>query len=120
MLNESKMFLLDDRSKVCHRTDLQLSLIIIAESNRLVSRLSHIMAWALAQKALASGECHPEQMNPGLYSLPIETDFRLLKCPEYHLMPKALLALLDRSQRLYLQVVRVDERMRHSLSLAET
>jgi regulator of CtrA degradation len=85
------------------------------ETMRLTARLSEIMAWLLAQKAVHAGEITREDMASDKFRLSRdavcfeETDVTVTK------LPPGLRELLSRSRRLYVRVARLDELVRRSL-----
>ena len=78
------------------------------EAMRLTARLTHVMAWLLAQRAVHAGEITLEEAASEPYSLGghriclEESDY----LPE--LEDPWLLTLLDRSLRLYVRIARLD------------
>jgi regulator of CtrA degradation len=84
-------------------------LVVNCEALRLTSRLTHIMAWLLIQKAVHAGEISAAEA--------AGTDHRLAGqsvCRERQVfrdvsMPPALQMLLERSYQLYTRVERLDE-----------
>ena len=90
-------------------------LCFCGETKRLTARLTQIMAWRLAQRAVHAGEISREDAL---------TDHRPLSEHEICMddeamasaaMPRRLASLLDRSQRLYVRVARLDELARRQL-----
>jgi regulator of CtrA degradation len=85
------------------------------ETMRLTARLSEIMAWLLAQKAVYAGEISRADMASDKFRLSgdavcfEETDVTVEK------LPQGLRELLGRSRRLYIRVARLDELVRRSL-----
>ncbi|MGQ9366755.1 DUF1465 family protein [Azospirillum sp. ST 5-10] len=87
------------------------------EAMRVTSRLTQVMAWLLAQKAVHAGEMTEAQASDG-YALTggeICTD---PSGPENEELPTGLRSLLERSHRLYMRVERLDEQFRHSVRQA--
>lgn len=83
------------------------------EALRVTARLSHVMAWLLAQKAVHAGEI-TAQAAADKYRLAAD-DVSLLEAdrvpPE---LPEALQDLLEKSRALYVRVTRLDELVRHA------
>lgn len=84
-----------------------------SEMSRVTMRLTSVMAWLMARKAIASGQLNGEEV--------IE-DYRL-EGEEYclgenellaDLLPSYILDLLDRSQTLYERVWRIDHQTRNA------
>lgn len=82
---------------------------ISREAMRVTARLSHIMAWLLAQKAVQAGEISP-MAAAAVYRLDSD-DLGLMEgSPEGSAaLPEGLRDLLDRSRALYVRVTRLDE-----------
>jgi len=82
------------------------------ETSRLTSRLTHVMAWLLARRAVQAGEITPAEAARPPYTL--ERSERLAgdDDPLGEVLPPALESLMERSQRLYVRVSRLDELVR--------
>jgi regulator of CtrA degradation len=74
------------------------------ESMRLTVRITQIMAWCLAQKAIFAGE------------LPRDLCLGGLENADDEWLPKALRALLARSRALYVRVMRLDALMHREIA----
>ena len=88
------------------------------ESLRVTSRLTQVMAWLLAQKAVYAGELTREQAAGDEFALsggPVCLD---PSGPENESLPSGLRSLLDRSHRLYIRVSRLDDMVRQSVERA--
>ena len=95
-------------------------LILCCETMRLTARLTHVMAWLLAQKAVHAGEITLAEAAAEPFSLGGSTT-----CLDEHpgvaaLGDDWLIGLLDRSRRLYIRVSRLDEMVRREVDLATT
>jgi len=79
------------------------------ETTRLTARLTTIMAWLLARKAVLAGELTQAEAATPPYVL--ERNLTLADGdPEaYENLPELLSDLMDRSHRLYIRVTRLDE-----------
>ncbi len=100
-----------DRHAVAPRARLHLS----CETMRLTARLTRVMAWLLAQRAVYEGEIDQAAALEGQKAL---TDLAI--CMEgggeqAGNLPSRLSSLLDRSRRLYIRVARLDELARRRL-----
>jgi regulator of CtrA degradation len=82
------------------------------ESLRVTSRLTQVMAWLLAQKAVHAGELTLEQVAGEEYALSGGTVCTDPSGPENEELPSGLRSLLDRSHRLYVRVSRLDQQVR--------
>ena len=86
-------------------------LIRACESLRVTSRLSQIMAWLLAQKAVLAGEISREQAAAEPYALGGHA-VCLGGGDRVDGLPPRLRSLADRSHALYVRVARLDEMVR--------
>ena len=94
----------------------QVRLQVSYESLRVTSRLTQVMAWLLAQKAVHAGELSPEQAASDEYALSggdICTD---PSGPDNEELPAGLRSLLERSYNLYMRVVRLDDQVRRNVA----
>jgi regulator of CtrA degradation len=85
---------------------------MVVETSRLTARLTHVMAWLLARKAVHAGELTPDQATQPPYVL--ERDEMLVSndSPFGDDLPPSLESLIDRSRHLYIRVSRLDELVR--------
>lgn len=83
------------------------------EAMRVTARLSHIMAWLLAQKAVQAGEMTREQAAEA-YALGDDDVCVLETEVEEEGLPLGLRDLLARSRALYVRVSRLDELVRRA------
>lgn len=82
------------------------------ETMRLTARLTQMMAWLLAQRAVHAGEINQQTAlgdHQALAELAICMDGEEAATDAF---PQDLRALLDRSRRLYVRVARLDEMAR--------
>ena len=93
-----------------HQPDLLPAerLQISCEAMRVTARLSHVMAWLLAQKAVQAGEISPV-VAAAAYRL-TEDDQCLLEggAERTAALPEGLRDLLEKSRALYVRVTRLD------------
>jgi regulator of CtrA degradation len=84
------------------------------ETMRVTARLTQIMAWLLAQKAVHAGELTPQQAASEAHRLAGQAI--CLDHDEAHHagLPLGLQALLARSHALYVRVARLDELVRRA------
>jgi regulator of CtrA degradation len=88
---------------------------ISCEAMRVTARLSHVMAWLLAQKAVQAGEISPVAA-AAAYRLS-EDDVCLLEGGDVSMaLPEGLRDLLDKSRALYVRVTRLDTLVQRSAS----
>lgn len=79
------------------------------ETTRLTARLTQVMAWLLAQRAVHAGEISQQEALCGhspLAELEVCMDGEGEACAT---LPQRMVNLLDRSRRLYIRVARLDE-----------
>lgn len=85
------------------------------ETMRLTARLTQIMAWLLAQRAVNAGEISQHDAL-GDHRALAELEICMADQPVIAAaMPRQLLSLLERSRRLYVRVARLDELARRQL-----
>ena len=82
------------------------------ETMRVTARLTQIMAWLLAQKAVHAGELTPHQAASEAYRLAGQAVCFDDDASQYVGLPDGLQALLGRSHALYVRVARLDELVR--------
>ena len=88
---------------------------VARETMRITTRLTQVMAWLLAQKAVHAGELTARQMASEEYRLDgqsvcLDDDER-----HYTGLPDGLTSLLKRSHALYVRVTRLDELVRRAV-----
>ena len=84
------------------------ALAYAGESMRLTTRLMQVASWLLVQRAVREGDMPPEGACEDRYRLGAEDVCRGATTED---LPVGLLALLDRSERLYERVRHLDRRM---------
>jgi regulator of CtrA degradation len=117
---EAMSLLVEARDYLAHREPLDRGALaaeerlrFCSETMRLTSRLTQIMAWLMAQRAVYEGEIAPERALEGHDPLA-----ELEICMEEDAtsrLPQRLSSLLERSRRLYVRVARLDELARRRL-----
>ncbi|MBK1839892.1 DUF1465 family protein [Azospirillum sp. YIM B02556] len=90
----------------------QVRLQISYESMRVTSRLTQVMAWLLAQKAVHAGEMTKEQAASEDYALSGGEICSDPSGPDNEELPSGLRSLLERSHSLYMRVHRLDHMVR--------
>ena len=84
------------------------------EAMRLTTRLTQVMAWLLAQRAVHEGELSREVAAGEDYRLKADEVCLAETDTAAHSLPPRLLELLDQSRRLYVRVARLDELSRRA------
>jgi regulator of CtrA degradation len=90
-------------------------LAVNCEALRLTSRLTHIMAWLLIQKAVHAGEITPQEAACNDHRLAGQAVCRERSGARGVALPPTLAQLLERSYQLYTRVERLDALVAGSL-----
>lgn len=117
---EAMDLLVEARDYLAHREPIDRQTLaplqrlrFCCETMRLTARLTQIMAWLLAQRAVFAGEISQEAALADHGAL---ADVAICMAEEAPAMPQRLASLLDRSRRLYVRVSRLDELARRQLA----
>ncbi|MFV3073098.1 DUF1465 family protein [Niveispirillum fermenti] len=86
------------------------------ESMRVTSRLTQVMAWILAQKAVHAGELTQEQAVGDDYALSGGHICSDPSGPDNLALPPALRSLLQRSHGLYMRTSRLEDMVRRNVA----
>lgn len=87
---------------------------LCCETMRMTARLTQVMAWLMAQRAVHAGEMSQDELVQKQEPL---SEIRICMEPgEIDGLPYSLVGLLERSHRLYLRVARLDGRVRAVVS----
>jgi len=116
LLIETRNYIAFHESRDHRKLPPEVRLQVSYESMRVTSRLTQVMAWLLAQKAVYAGELTPEQVATEEYALSGGDTCTDPSGPENEELPAGLRSLLDRSHRLYMRVARLDEQVRRSVA----
>ena len=92
--------------------DPAASLLYSCESLRLTTRLTQIMAWLLVQRAVHEGEVSRERAREPGYRLGARDVCLGDTGIDLSDLPRGLRSLLERSERLYRRIDRLDEMVR--------
>jgi regulator of CtrA degradation len=111
---EAMSLLVEARDYLAHREPIDRAALVVedrlrfcSETMRLTSRLTQLMAWLLAQRAVYEGEISQERALDG-HSALAALDI-CMRDEAAEMLPQRLASLLDRSHRLYIRVARLDE-----------
>ncbi|MCF8470134.1 MAG: DUF1465 family protein [Parvibaculum sp.] len=96
----------------------QASLAYAGESMRLTTRLMQVASWLLVRKAVHEGEITSEEANAEKYRLATREIARQPRFDGADALPQRLLELIERSERLYQRVERLDIRLREPAFMA--
>ena len=101
-----------ERAALAPGTDARFA----CEALRVTARLTQIMAWLLAQKAVHAGEMSTDEVT-ARHSPLAEIEICMAHAVDAELgrLPDRFLDLLDRSRRLYVRVARLDGMVRGRL-----
>ncbi|MCZ6447809.1 MAG: DUF1465 family protein [Alphaproteobacteria bacterium] len=91
---------------------------LTCETIRLTARLTHIMAWLLARRAVFAGELTPVEATCPPYLLARNETLADGDPTAYENLPEILSELMDRSHRLYIRVARLDQLAQRTAHLA--
>ena len=88
------------------------SLAYAGESMRLTTRLMQVASWLLVRKAVHEGEMTVEEANSEKYALATKQIARQPRFDGVEALPAKLRELIERSERLYARVERLDTQLR--------
>ncbi|MDP2124260.1 MAG: DUF1465 family protein [Parvibaculum sp.] len=94
----------------------EASLAYAGESMRLTTRLMQVASWLLVRKAVHEGEMTAEEANSEKYRLATKEIARQPRFAGADALPQRLLELIERSERLYARVERLDTRLREPVA----
>jgi len=86
-----------------------LALLHSAETLRVTTRLTHIMAWLLVQRAVHAGELTSEEARADAMRLDGREVCLEAGAETSAALPERLRGLLERSRRLYQRIARLDQ-----------
>lgn len=120
---EAMDLLVEARDYLAHREPIDRKTLMpverlrfCGETMRLTARLTQIMAWLLAQRAVHAGEITQAEALGDNRALAEHAICMEVAAETAEAMPRRLVLLLDRSQRLYVRVARLDELARRQLA----
>lgn len=112
LLEEARFYVADGAPAEAAALPAEARLRFARESMRVTSRLTQVMAWLLAQKAVHAGEIsHAEAADPD-YALAGQSVCAAADPALARGLPAHLRSLLDRSHALYTRVARLDAMVR--------
>jgi regulator of CtrA degradation len=115
LLVEARDYVAGRQARDQERLDGDARLRLCSETMRLTARLTQMMSWLLAQRAVHAGEMAVDDIVTRWEPL---ANARICMEEERERaegLPPDLVALLDRSRRLYVRVARLDEMIRRQL-----
>jgi len=87
----------------------EATLVFTAESLRVTSRLTQVMAWLFVQRAIAAGELPPEEAGTPARRLSGHSTCLPEETADTSEFPEKFTDLLDRSEGLFRRIARLDE-----------
>ena len=84
------------------------AILYATESMRLTTRLMQMASWLLLQRAVASGELSEQEIRQERENINLDSLSETPGREQISRLPEKLAALIDRAQRLYEKVVRLD------------
>ena len=94
----------------------EASLAYAGDSMRLTTRLMQVASWLLVRKAVHEGEITAEEANAEKYRLATKEIARQPRFAGADALPQRLQDLIERSERLYARVERLDSRLREPVA----
>ena len=119
LVKEARSYLSGPGQAAARAMPAEASFGYAAESLRLTTRLTESMSWLFFQRALQEGEITLEESQEEECHLQ-HTDVCLADKPvcDPSLLPEGLQSLLERSERLYQRLLRLDEQGKHAFMRA--
>jgi regulator of CtrA degradation len=121
--DEAMILLVEARNYLAHREandgaglGPRARLAACCESMRVTSRLTQVMAWLLAQKAVQAGEITEREAVSDRFALSAAGICLDVAGQDNMDLPAGLRSLLDRSHRLYVRVSRLEAMVRSRLN----
>lgn len=110
LVREARSYLAGPGQFAARRLPPEVGYAYAAESLRLTTRLTESMAWLMFQRALQEGEISEEEAQRDECHLQfLDTCVEDAPLCDLSLLPDGLVSLLERSERLYRRLVRLDE-----------
>ena len=114
LVEETSAYLDGEGREMARYLNRHASLAYATESMRLTTRLMQVAAWLLIRKAVVSAEVSPEEAEDERYRLSTKELANTASMKETPGLPEAFLDLVERSERLYERVQRLDDQLRRS------
>lgn len=121
--DETMALLIEARNYVAYREPIEqrslpfsTRLQVSYESLRVTSRLTQVMAWLLASRAVHAGELTPDALTSDQFALSGGSICTDASGPDNTELPRGLRSLLLRSHQLYQRVARLEELARRTLN----
>ncbi len=109
MVHEACNYIDGPGRRACNAMEETDSLYYTAETLRLTTRLTQLMAWMFVQRAVQNGEMTPEEAAKEQHRLGARHTCLSSSEPPEGVLPASLEDLLERSERLYRRVARLDD-----------
>lgn len=115
LVEQTSAYLDGDGRKAARYLNRHASLAYATESMRLTTRLMQVAAWLLIRKAVVSAEVSPEEAEDDRYRLSTRELANTASMKDTPGLPDAFLELVERSERLYERVQRLDDQLRQGV-----
>jgi len=112
LVEETSAYLDGPGREAARTLSREASLAYAGESMRLTTRLMQVAAWLLGRKAVHEGEITAQEASAEKYPASPARNARTPELPAPRALPVRLLELVERSERLYARVERLDTQLR--------
>lgn len=112
LVEETSAYLDGPGREAARTLSREASLAYAGESMRLTTRLMQVAAWLLVRKAVHEGEITAQEASAEKYRLASKEIARTARIAGAQALPVRLLELVERSERLYARVERLDTQLR--------
>ena len=112
LVEETSAYLDGPGREAARHLNRHASLAYATESMRLTTRLMQVAAWLLIRKAVVSAEVSVEEAEDERYRLSSKELANTASMKETPGLPEAFLDIVERSERLYERVQRLDDQLR--------
>lgn len=109
LLEQARDWLRDSGPAAARGLEPVAALAFAHESLRLTVRITQMMAWLMAQRAAHAGEISREELRDPAWRLGARELCLAPPPPAAEALPAEMRALLERSEKLYLRVARLDD-----------
>jgi regulator of CtrA degradation len=115
LVEQTSAYLDGDGRDAARYLNRHASLAYATESMRLTTRLMQVAAWLLIRKAVVSAEVSPEEAEDERYRLSTKELANTASMKDTPGLPGDFLELVERSERLYDRVQRLDDQLRRGV-----
>lgn len=111
LVEQTAAYLDGEGRRESKRLGRSTALAYAGESMRLTTRLMQIASWLLVQRAVREGDMSPGEACDARYRVGAQAVCQAGEAADPNSLPPPLLDLLNRSERLYERILRLDTRM---------